>query len=175
MALRLRPAREADAATVAELHLASWRDTYRGMLCDSFLDEEAPRLFPTHWSRALAQRPLPGLVMLATVTGDPAGFVALWRRAEVAYVDHLHVRPGLRGAGIGRTLLRHAAARMQQRGCRCAELEVLAGNARAIRFYEALGAEIGEEQPGETFGQQVRERRCAWPAIERLIEVAAQR
>jgi ribosomal protein S18 acetylase RimI-like enzyme len=174
MALRLRSARAADAAIVAALHLASWRDTYRGMLGDEFLDGEAPRAFPLHWDATLARRPLPGLVMLATVSGDAAGFVAVWRRGEVALVDNLHVRPGLRSAGIGRTLLLHAAARMHRRGCRCAELSVFSGNARALRFYAALGAEIGEDRPGETFGQKVTERRCAWPAIERLIEVAAE-
>jgi RimJ/RimL family protein N-acetyltransferase len=63
---------------------------------------------------------------------------------------------------------------MQRRGCRVAELDVFAANARAIRFYAALGAEIGAEQPGETFGQKVMERHCAWPSIERLIAVAAE-
>jgi ribosomal protein S18 acetylase RimI-like enzyme len=174
MALRLKMAREGDAATVAALHLASWRDSYRGIMGDDFLDDEAPRLFPEHWTETLSRRPLPGLVLLATVGGEAAGFVAVWRRGEIAYVDNLHVRPGLRGAGIGRALLRHAAARMHRRGCRRAELDVFAGNERAIRFYAALGAEIGAELPGETFGQKVAERRCAWPAIERLIQVAAE-
>jgi hypothetical protein len=50
---------------------------------------------------------------------------------------------------------------------------VLAGNDRALRFYEALGAEIGAARPGETFGQKVTLVACAWPAIERLIAVAA--
>lgn len=174
MALRLRAAREADAATVAALHLASWRDAYRGLLEDDFLDGDAATRILAYWQTALARRPLPGVVFLATIGGDPAGFVAAWRKGTVAVVDNLHVRPGLRGAGIGRALLGQAARRMQGRGCKTVELGVFAGNIDATRFYGELGATIGEPEPAETFGQQVMERHCAWPEIERLVESAAR-
>jgi len=169
MALRLRSAKAGDAATVASLHLASWRNAYRGLLDAGFLDRTAAEVIPAHWERTLALKPLPGVVILATVSGDAAGFVAIWRRGPVALIDNLHVRPGMRGAGIGRTLLFHAARRMRHRGCSQAELLVFSANAGAIRFYGQLGAEIGEEAPGEAFGQPVKERRCVWPDIDQLI------
>ena len=169
MALRLRSAKGEDAATVASLHLASWRDACRGFLEDEFLDGPAAELIPAHWNRALSRKPLPGVVVLATVSGEAAGFIAIWRRGPVALIDNLHVRPGMRRAGIGRTLLSHAARRMCNRGCKRAELMVFSANAGAIRFYQSLGAEIGDEQAGESFGQKVTERRCSWPEIEQLI------
>jgi ribosomal protein S18 acetylase RimI-like enzyme len=62
---------------------------------------------------------------------------------------------------------------MRSRGCVAAELTVFARNDAALRFYERLGAVIGPEQMGETFGHRVLERRCSWPDIATLIAAAA--
>jgi ribosomal protein S18 acetylase RimI-like enzyme len=171
--LRLRAARQADAAAIAALHLASWQDACRGVLEDGFLDLEAPSAMVAHWEGTLALRPLPGIVLIAMLGGDAVGFCAAWRHGRIAHVDNLHVRPGLRGAGIGRALLAEAAQRLQARGCAEADLRVFAGNADALRFYRTLGASVGPPEPGTTFGQPVTERRCAWPDIARLIAAAA--
>jgi ribosomal protein S18 acetylase RimI-like enzyme len=168
--LRLRNARAADAPAIAALHLASWRDAYRGVLEDDFLDGPLAELMSRRWTEALAAPRREGLVAVAVLAGDAAGFIAILRRGAVAHVDNLHVRPGLRGAGIGRLLLGHGASRMQERGCTAAEVTVFARNDGALRFYEKLGAAIGPEETGETFGRPVLERRCAWPAIATLVE-----
>lgn len=175
MPLRLRSAREGDAATVASLQLSSWRDAYRGLLDDGFLDGEAGGAIAAHWAGFLATKPSPGLVIVATLGGDPAGFVAARRRDRTALVDSLHVRPGLRGAGIGRALIGLAAQRLRGRGCTGAELGVVVGNARALRFYLGLGAELGQEVEATVFGIGLRERRCLWPDIGILIGRAAAR
>jgi len=174
VALKLRAAREGDAAAIAALHLASWRDAYRGILDDAFLEGPAETVMAGHWETALARRPMPGVVLLASMGTEAAGFVAAWRQGVTALVDNLHVRPGLRGAGIGRTLLGAVARRMRARGCTGAEVSVFAANIDAIRFYGALGARIGPEEMGETFGQRVHERRCSWPEIDLLIQIAAE-
>ena len=174
MALRLRSARASDAHCVAAIQLASWRDTYRGILDDAFLDGPLEAELLAHWEDMIAQRRRAGVVILATAAGGPVGFVAAWREGRVALVDNLHVRPGVRGAGIGRALLGFAAQRLQTQGCTTVELTVFAANEGALRFYRALRATIGPEEPGVTHGQQVPERRCAWPAIETLIAAAAR-
>ncbi len=173
MALRVRSARPADAPAIAALHLASWRDAYRGVLDDGFLDGPLAGLLSQRWAEALAAPRREGLVAIAALAGEVAGFIAILRRGTVAYVDNLHVRPGLRGAGIGRLLLGFGASRMRERGCTAAELTVFAQNDGALRFYERLGAMTGPEQVGETFGQKVMERRCAWPDIGALVEATA--
>lgn len=175
MALRLRPAQAADAAAVAALHCASWRDAYRGVLEDAFLDGPLAALMDRHWAERLALPRPAATVLIGELAGAMVGFVAVLPDGPAALVDNLHVRPGLRGAGIGRRLLGEAARRARVRGFTSAWLAVFAGNADAIRFYAALGAEIGPEQPGETFGQAVLERRCAWPDIATLIAAAGQR
>jgi GNAT superfamily N-acetyltransferase len=50
------------------------------------------------------------------------------------------VRPKFRGAGVGRTFLRHLTRLARDRGCGRLEWWVLDWNEPAVRFYEAIGA-----------------------------------
>jgi GNAT superfamily N-acetyltransferase len=56
------------------------------------------------------------------------------------YLEDLYVRPQYRGRGYGRALLKHLAAIAVARRCARMEWAVLDWNARAIQFYESLGA-----------------------------------
>jgi ribosomal protein S18 acetylase RimI-like enzyme len=170
--MRLRAARAGDAAAIAALHLASWRDAYRGVLDDQVLDVVAPVALPGHWTATL---PLarPGAVILAVADGAPAGFVAAYVEGATAYVDNLHVAPGLRGGGVGRVLLGLAARRLRRLGCTRAELFAFAGNTGALRFYARLGAAIGPVQPCEVHGHPAEDRICAWEEIGTLIAATA--
>ncbi|THD44607.1 MAG: GNAT family N-acetyltransferase [Bradyrhizobium sp.] len=58
-----------------------------------------------------------------------------------AYPAHLHINllPRLRGKGFGRRLMNHWLDLVHSLGARGAHLSVGAANARAIRFYRAVG------------------------------------
>ncbi len=56
------------------------------------------------------------------------------------WLEDIFVRPRFRGAGLGRRLLVTLAGIARERGCGRFEWSVLAWNADAIGFYEALGA-----------------------------------
>jgi GNAT superfamily N-acetyltransferase len=58
------------------------------------------------------------------------------------WLEDLFVRPEFRGAGLGRDLLRALAALAHERRCGRFEWAVLDWNARAVSFYESLGATI---------------------------------
>jgi len=58
------------------------------------------------------------------------------------YLEDLYVQPAHRGQGLGRRLLRHLAQLAVQRGCGRFEWSVLDWNARAIGFYEKMGASV---------------------------------
>jgi len=173
MALRLRAARPADLPAVVALHVESWRDAYRGVLAAAFLDGPIEQRLAAHWHDAMIARRRPGAVALATAGGTIAGFVAAWRNDDRCHIDNLHVRPGMRSAGIGRAMLGFAAVRLREQGCVSAYLWVFARNPGAIRLYATLGAVIGPEVPRETQGQKVLEREVRWPHIAALIAACA--
>lgn len=174
MALRLRSARGSDASAIADLHIASWRDAYRDILPSEFLASGIETQLTAHWSATLSGRRRPGAVIVAMAGRHLAGFVAAWREGVNCHVDNLHVRPGMRNAGIGRALLSFAAQRLQDQGAVTADLWVFAANQGAIRFYLSLGAEMEPPTSRQTFGQTVIDRRIYWPSITTLITACAR-
>src|SRR5215468_1556590 len=66
---------------------------------------------------------------------------------RVMYVVDLWVDPAARRGGIGRALMREAAARCRARGGRALIWSVFAPNKLAIAFYQGLGAEFYTDLP----------------------------
>lgn len=133
----------ADAADIARLHVASWREAYAGIVPQAVLDnvDMADRI--ARWQEHLAGE---GVTFLAEMDGEAAGFIRAGRLAEplVARADGhifaLYVRERYHRRGIGRGLLGRAAAEWRGRGGRALSVGVLTANTRAVAFYEALGA-----------------------------------
>lgn len=61
------------------------------------------------------------------------------------WLEDLFVRPGARGAGVGRALFAHVAALAVERGCGRLEWSALDWNEPALAFYRGLGARRLEE------------------------------
>ncbi len=103
------PAQPADAVAIATLHVESWRSAYRGLLPDAFLDgavvEDRMNLWRERLNGAAADRQL---VLKAISRGALAGFVCVRLDDAPAHgprLDNLHVRPELKGTGIGSSVI----------------------------------------------------------------------
>jgi ribosomal protein S18 acetylase RimI-like enzyme len=172
--IAIRPIVAGDAAIVAELHATSWRDAYRGMLRDEYLDGDVAGDRLRTWAGQLASPVDAEFGFLAESTHGPAGFVFLRGRADDAWgtlIDNLHVLPGLKGRGIGRRLLEAAALETARRHPReRVHLFVFEANFAARRFYAGVGGreveQVVVEPPGG--GSQV-EWRVVWDDAERLL------
>ena len=64
--------------------------------------------------------------------------------AQMAELVSLAVAPERRGGGIGTALMDAVDAELERRGIADLEVGVLAGNARALAFYERRGLRVGE-------------------------------
>jgi GNAT superfamily N-acetyltransferase len=124
----LRPATEGDVEAIARLWHDGWRDGHVGHVpeemiahrqLDGFLARTPPRL--------------PGTTV-ATADGHLVGFVTL----ADDEVEQLYVDREARGTGVADALLEHGEAELARTHER-AWLAVVAGNARARRFYERRG------------------------------------
>jgi GNAT superfamily N-acetyltransferase len=78
----------------------------------------------------------------------PLGMIVLLRDRDYftghprAYVNVLVVDEAAEGSGVGRALMGFAERWARDRGCREVCLDVFAGNARAIAFYERNGYRV---------------------------------
>jgi uncharacterized cupin superfamily protein/ribosomal protein S18 acetylase RimI-like enzyme len=138
----IRPAIPFDEAAIAGLHIESWRQGYRGVLPDAYLDGPMEGEMRDKWHHRLSQ-PQPGwLVLVSTIDDAFAGFFASFPDPDDTgrdLIDNLHVMPGLRSHGIGAALMREGADRLAAMGRGCAILRVVEGNAGARAFYRDLG------------------------------------
>jgi ribosomal protein S18 acetylase RimI-like enzyme len=145
LAPAVRDASPADAAAIAEIQVASWRDAFRGILPDDYLDQWVTVDDRTaDWQELLGESKPDRFVLVAT-EGDTHLAFALVEAAELLA---LHVLPDRRGAGVGKRLLDESVARLRAAGHEEAELYVLVDNVRARAFYEREGWTCsGETKP----------------------------
>lgn len=158
----IRPATPEDARVIAQIHVASWQDAYRGILLDDALDKMTPNDRLPMWKRILAAGNSPMHVSVAEVDGHIAGFSSIGPSNEgdpddvrMLYTIYLH--PGMMRRGIGSALLIDAETRMREHGSTTGVLRVITGNDGTRRFYERSGwaIEPGSSRMEDAWGIQV--------------------
>lgn len=169
----IRPATAADAAAIARVHVASWQTTYKGILPDAVLDGLSVERRAAFWGEALGQAERPGVILVADdAAAGVVGFVSAGTpQAPLAGYDAelhaLYLLEEHQRGGVGRALVRAAAAALWRQGYRALFLWVLAEN-ESRRFYAALGGRevaYGEER----FGEVARAKLAyGWPDLRQL-------
>jgi GNAT superfamily N-acetyltransferase len=126
--MELRLAVPADALAVARIHVRAWQAGYRGLLPAGYLDGLRAEDRAARYTFGRADGPR---TTVAVRAGDIVGFATI----HGAELSALHVDPDAWATGVGRALIAQARADLAAAGVDEAQLWVLAGNARAERFY----------------------------------------
>jgi GNAT superfamily N-acetyltransferase len=156
-----------DARAIALLHTESWRSAYRGLVPDEFLagpvEQDRIRL----WESRMAVPDASRFVLKAVDNGELIGFTCVLRDADPDWgplLDNLHVKPALKGRGIGWSLLTASLDwSFRARPGQPMHLWVLEGNSQARQFYDRQRGVIVERQMLElTDGIIVPSLRYVW-------------
>jgi GNAT superfamily N-acetyltransferase len=124
----LRPALAEDAAAIATIWHAGWADGHLGHVPDTLAAHRRPEDFARLAAARVAE------TTVAASGGEVVGFVTVVGDE----VEQVYVARAARGSGVAAALLAHAEAVVAARAP-VAWLAVVAGNARARRFYERSG------------------------------------
>ncbi len=171
-----RTAKENDAEAIALLHAESWRDAYRGILPDSYLDgpiaHERAALWRSRFSTLSSDR---FFVVLAETPEKPVGFACVLLDEDPqwgACLDNLHVLPEWRSRGIGRLLLDRASQWIVSTAPGWpVHLWVFEANTGARRLYDALGGEVVEYRKKEVLkGIEISSVLYVWRDVEGLLK-----
>lgn len=175
--ITIRRARPADAPGIGDVHVASWRSTYAGVLPEPMLTGlSAPRQ-AGYYDRVIRGG---GGVHVAVASGAEAGdeggtrivgFVTARRRRGAigeGEIETLYVLDDFRERGLGRQLMRASAAHLAARGCNSVFLWVLADNP-ARWFYARLGGKHVADGMAGVGGAQVPQAAYLWDPIDGLI------
>ena len=125
----IRPAVADDAPMIAEIWYEGWQEAHRGRVPDELI---AVRTRESFDRRAVDHVPDTSVAELA---GTIAGFVMI----NDDEVEQVYVAAAGRGTGVADALLIEAEQRVAAAGHDQAWLAVVAGNARARRFYQRNG------------------------------------
>jgi ribosomal protein S18 acetylase RimI-like enzyme len=166
----IRRATVEDAPNVARIHVDSWRNTYRGIVPDAFLDGMSYADSEARWRQGL-ERDVPRYAMF--VAEGPDGVVGFANggtlREEVPGYDGelyaIYILDAHRRSGLGRRLVQQVARHLVDSGFHAMIIWVLADNLPARRFYEAIGGQTVRESEIEIGGKSLREVAYGWPDL----------
>jgi GNAT superfamily N-acetyltransferase len=150
----LREATPEDAGVLLRLMLAAFKE-YDGLL-------DPPSAAHDETVETVLKRLINGSAALATVEGDPAGFVFYEPRDTHLYFSRLSVLPGFRNSGVGRALIDYVEGRAREVGAAGVRLGVRVQLPHLIARYERLGYRItqhmthpGYRQPTYVYMEKV--------------------
>jgi GNAT superfamily N-acetyltransferase len=141
-AVAIQPARPEDIAVIHDMIMA---------LADNLGYAHAAVATEADLHQALFGEVPKAEVVVAWLGGEAAGFALFYNNYSTfrgrcgVHLEDLFVRPGSRGAGIGRRLLAHMARLTVERGCGRLEWWALTADERVNAFYEAVGATVQDE------------------------------
>ena len=167
--IQVRRARPDEAGRIADIYIASWRDTYPGLVPSRVLKAMCPERLGAKF-RAIAAAPAGRETLLVAATGPALlGMASLGpnsdRELDYDYdLFTLYVDPAQYGGGSGRALLQGAFAETAQLGGRSLLVWVLARNPARF-FYEAQGADLVASRQIRRWGVRLDMLGYAWPDL----------
>ena len=163
--MTVRDAVLADAPAIATIHVECWRHAYRGIVPQALLDSLDVARREAQWARVLGEpgeAPERGATLVSEDHADDVtGFAQTGvpqdgsGDGETGELYAIYLHPAAIGTGVGRALLAAATDRLRASGFTRARLDVLPGNDRAIRVYEAAGWRASGEPWDVQHGEHV--------------------
>ncbi|MDD2705651.1 MAG: GNAT family N-acetyltransferase [Acidocella sp.] len=176
--IAIRRARLSDAAGIAAVHVATWRNAYANVLPEAFLAGLSSSRLAGYYEHGIRL----GLGLhVAAAYGNgtqPAilGFSSACRSRNKTLaegeVETLYVLDDYRDQGLGGQLLRASAKHLAQLGCRSAYAWVLRDNP-ARYFYTRMGGKHIASGTTIVGGEDIPQTAFAWDPIETLLDVNA--
>lgn len=137
-----------DLESLAKLHSESWRESYRGIFSDHFLDNDVWQERKNSWASRLSSPKANQYILVAIDNDKICGFICAFGNESSkwgTFIDNLHVSKLSQGKGIGKQLMYLTAKWINETfNHKGVYLEVLEDNLNARNFYHHIGAKHQE-------------------------------
>ena len=146
--IELKNARAEDYTGISKLHAESWRQSYRGILSDDFLDNKVYQTLEATWLHRLKSPSENQYTTIAIKNDISVGFACIFLNDNPIYgalLDNLHVSLESQQKGIGKMLVKNCAENI----CNNSDnhkmyLWVYESNDKARNVYTRLGGITNE-------------------------------
>ena len=174
----IRKAVAADAAAIARVHAQSWRTTYAGIVPDDTLDSIDVREWEQRRRDQLANSEDREFSYVAVDRDQIVGWAVGGpeRSGDVDFKGELYaiyLLEEYQRRGIGRQLTEAVVSRLVGSGMGSILIWVLADNAPARHFYEAIGGQFVREQDITIGGASLVEVAYGWKDISVLVATSS--
>lgn len=156
LSIDVRRARVEDAAGIAAVHDAAWRNAYRGILPGLELERMVERRGGAWWTKAIRRQVV---VLVLEVDRRIVGYATLGpsRMRTLSYkgeIYEIYLLPEYQGLGLGRRLFQTARRTLADLKFGGLAVRALRANDAAVGFYRRLGGRMVVET-GERIGDTV--------------------
>jgi ribosomal protein S18 acetylase RimI-like enzyme len=175
---QIRVATPNDAQALGAMHVASWLETFTGLLPDKMLSSLSIQSRAAAWAKIM-QEPATGrstAIYLAEHQGTIIGFgsccaqrtESLKTKGYDGEISAIYVLREFQKRKIGTRLCRAMSSDLLHRGFKAAALWVLRDNTRARRFYERYGGKVIAEREDVRDGTVLVELSYGWSELKEL-------
>jgi ribosomal protein S18 acetylase RimI-like enzyme len=175
---QIRVATPGDAPALGEMHVASWRETYAGLLPDKMLASLSTEARAAMWAKIMREPATEYSTVIYLAEYDKAivGFgscgaqrtESLKDKGYDGEVSAVYVLREFQKRRIGRRLFSAMSSDLIRRGFNAAALWVLRENLRARRFYEHYAGKVIAEREDIRDGTVLVELAYGWPDLKEL-------
>jgi ribosomal protein S18 acetylase RimI-like enzyme len=175
---QIRLAAPDDARSLAAMHIASWRETYTGILPDKMLSSLSEEKRAAAWLNIMREPPtkLSTAIYLAEHEATIIGFAScggqrtenLRTKGYESEIGAIYVLREFQKRKIGTRLLSTMCLDLIGRGFTATSLWVLRDNLRARRFYERYAGRVIAEREEVRDDAVLVELAYGWPDLEDL-------
>ncbi|MAS86647.1 MAG: GNAT family N-acetyltransferase [Micavibrio sp.] len=177
--MQIKPIEQASPEEIAGIFVESWKQGYRGLASDAYLDALTIEELVEKWESWL-EIVQPGYV--AVVDGKAAGFISCGPVRTRPPGDKgiiplyaweiyaLYVHPDYWRQGIAKALMNRIAEDLSEKRSRSLILWVIKNNKRAMPFYEKLGGQRIGKKRLEIGGMTVDESALGWRDTNTILE-----
>lgn len=172
--IKLRQAQYPDYTAIAQLHANSWRQHYRGILSDRFLDKEVEKDRMDIWHERFRSPAKNQVVTIAELDETIAGFCCVFLDDDPVFgslVDNFHVSMNFQRSGVGKRLFKESAGIILDKSeNKKMYLWVFEANQNARIVYERLGGTCFETIDKENEDGTVSKTcRYTWDDVSKLL------
>jgi ribosomal protein S18 acetylase RimI-like enzyme len=166
-----------DLESLAKLHAESWRESYRGIFPDNFLDNDVWEERRSSWKSRLTYPKQNQRVLIAIEESQICGFICAFGNESSkwgTFIDNLHVAKSAQGKGVGKQLMyliaKWSDELFENKGL---YLEVLEDNLNARSFYHRIGAKHQETNLWQPPGSDVKviDLLYVWECNRELLQI----
>lgn len=178
-AIRLRRAIPSDAPALGAVHVASWHETYTGMLPDEMLASLSVEARTAMWTKILDDPAAFGgtAVYVAEDHGRVVGFGSCGQQRDESLlglgfggeISAIYVLRPHQRLNVGCSIMSMMAQALLEYGCTAATLWVLQDNVKARGFYERLGGVVISEKKDERPNTILFELAYGWRDLSLLV------